>query len=278
MNTKNESRVLLTGCSTGIGAQVLQKLLDANYSTVAVFRIETPETKSLTHAQLTKVYCDLSDPDAVNAMLLNLVNEKLPFSAVIHNAGYAQAGPILDVPNLALARQFQVNVLSINQINAAISNYMPDHSKIIMIGSVLGFVPGPGRAAYSMTKYALEAYSDTLRYELSDRKIAVTLIQPGPVITKFNSNLIASLNNIETRSRNLLAKSIYDGLQRRYSKNQQTPSFAIYSSQRCAEIVIKALRNNKPPQRIQVTPAASIAWKLKKILPHSLFLKLVMRL
>ena len=146
------------------------------------------------------IVCDLSDKSFVQSFIEQLKTRISHLDLVIHNAGYAQAGPLLDLNPEQLERQFQVNVFSINQINAGLLPIMGDGTHVVIVGSVLGYVPGPSRAAYSMTKYALESYADCLRFELKGLGIKVSIVQPEPVISDFNRRPIDSLDNVKRSS------------------------------------------------------------------------------
>src|SRR5690606_37310054 len=107
--------------------------------------------------------------------------------AVFHNGGFAQPGAIEDLPVEALRAQFEANVFGWHALTRLAIPVMrrQGHGRIVFCSSVLGFMPGRFRGAYVASKHAIEGYADTLRIELEGSGIAVSLIEPGPIASRF---------------------------------------------------------------------------------------------
>lgn len=271
MNINRNHRIFISGCSSGIGRALLDHFLTTGNTCFALVR-QASDLKNLLHFEnLFPIEVDLANNQGLKkAMLASGITEKA-IDLVIHNAGYAQAGPILELENQQLLSQFQVNLFSTNTINRVLLPAMHSKTKIILLGSVLGYAPATGRSAYSMSKFALESYADTLREELKSIGVFVTLVQPGPVRTKFNERLLDSLSEIQGSRRHNQFDEIRNKLFTRYSS---PPRKSSVSSEYCAKKIIAVANSTRPPNRIRVTLPATLAWYLRRLLPMSIFARL----
>jgi short-subunit dehydrogenase len=110
--------------------------------------------------------------------------------ALINNAGYAEPGAIEDIKPAQLKRQFQSNVFGLHELTCALVPVMraQGHGRIVMISSILGLVSLPYRGAYNASKHALEAMSSAMRMELHGSGVHVSVVQPGPIVSRFRDN------------------------------------------------------------------------------------------
>ncbi|MCU4739883.1 SDR family oxidoreductase [Natronoglomus mannanivorans] len=178
--------VLITGCSSGIGRATAQAFLEEEWRVVATAR-NTDDIADLAEAGCVTHELDVTDPDQVARTVERTVELGGAIDCVVNNAGYAQMGPLEDVSMNDLHRQFDVNVYGPHRLTRAALPHMRAQGKgrIINISSVLGRVAFPGTGAYSGTKFALEAMSDSLRGEVEEFDIDVVVVEPGPVDTSF---------------------------------------------------------------------------------------------
>jgi NADP-dependent 3-hydroxy acid dehydrogenase YdfG len=178
--------VLITGCSTGIGRDLAQRLTNAGYSVVATARkIETLEGV----AAALKLSLDVTDADSINQAVTRTLQQFGRIDVLVNNAGYGVRGALEEVP-VELAQQlFDVNVFGVlRMIQAVVPHLRKQKSgRIINVSSIAGKLPTPVNGTYSASKFALEALSDTLRFELSAFGIEVVVIEPGAIKTNFDA-------------------------------------------------------------------------------------------
>ncbi len=192
-----KTSILITGCSSGIGRYCAEQLHEAGYQVIASCR--KPEDVAVLKAQgVSCVQLDVTDSASIHSALketLQLTGGKL--DVLFNNAGYGQGGAIEDLPTEALRAQFETNFFGLHDLTRAVIPVMlkQGHGKIVQNSSVLGLVAMKYRGAYSATKFALEGYSDTLRLELMDTNISVSLIEPGPIVSKFRENSLRAVKS-----------------------------------------------------------------------------------
>ena len=110
---------------------------------------------------------------------------------IFNNAGYGVYGPLPTISREQMEQQFSANFFGAHQLTMRLLPAMLPHGegRIVMTSSVMGLISTPGRGAYAASKYALEAWSDALRMELRHSGIKVSLIEPGPIRTRFTNNV-----------------------------------------------------------------------------------------
>ena len=194
---------------------------------------------------------DLDDPNSVNAaaeQVIALTNNRL--YGLFNNAGYGVYGPLNTISRQQLEQQFASNLFGTHQLTQRLLPAMLPHGegRIIQTSSVMGFVATPGRGAYAASKYALEAWSDTLRMELHGSGLLVSLIEPGPIASRFTDNV----SQMQTE-----APVTNPGIARRFT----LPPEAILPKLR------HALESPRPKLRYPVTLVAHALTVLRRLLP-----------
>ena len=185
-----QKSILITGCSSGIGYYCALQLSQQGYQVIASVR--NPE--HLNKFAGTKVQCillDLADEQSIQEgfhQALELCNGRL--DALFNNGAYGQPGAVEDLPTAVLRQQFESNFFGWHTLtNLAVKHMRQQgHGRIVQNSSVLGLVALPYRGAYNASKFALEGLTDTLRMELKGSGIQVSLIEPGPIVSKFREN------------------------------------------------------------------------------------------
>ncbi|BBN81871.1 short-chain dehydrogenase/reductase [Pseudoalteromonas sp. A25] len=195
--------ILITGCSTGIGYYCAHALKKAGFNVIASCR-KVSDVGRLRDEGLQCVQIDLSDESNIVRGFneaLELCNGRL--DALFNNGAYGQPGAVEDLPTEALRQQFEVNLFSWHTLTNLAVKHMRQHGsgRIIHNSSVLGLVALPFRGAYNASKFALEGLTDTMRMELQNTNIQISLIEPGPITSKFRENAKhAFVNNIDIPS------------------------------------------------------------------------------
>jgi NAD(P)-dependent dehydrogenase (short-subunit alcohol dehydrogenase family) len=182
--------ILITGCSSGIGLCVAEGLKTRGYRVFATARKEV-DVQQLGSDGFESLRLDLSDSESITAAvdeILSRTNGTL--DALFNNGAYGQPGAVEDLSRDVLRTQFETNLFGWHELTNQVLPVMrrQGHGRIIQNSSVLGFVALRYRGAYNASKYALEGLSDTLRLELMGTDIHVSLIEPGPVSSRFREN------------------------------------------------------------------------------------------
>ncbi len=186
--------VLVTGCSSGIGHATALRLARSGWTVYASAR--RPETLAeLADAGCRILALDVTDEDSMRAAVAAVEQAEGAVGVLINNAGYSQSGAIETVPIEAVRRQFETNVLGLIRLTQLVLPRMRAQrwGKIVNLGSMGGRLTFPGGGCYHATKYALEAISDALRFELRGFGIDVVLLEPGLITTEFGAAATASM-------------------------------------------------------------------------------------
>ncbi len=190
MQHNSPRSILITGCSSGIGHACAHGLTRRGWQVVASAR-RASDVARLTGEGLTAVQLDLDDPASIAAGLaktLALTGGRL--DALFNNGAFGLPGAVEDLTREALRAQLETNLLGWHDLTRRVIPIMraQGHGRIVHNSSVLGLVALPYRGAYVASKFALEGLSDTLRLELAGSGIAVSLIEPGPILSRFREN------------------------------------------------------------------------------------------
>ncbi|CAH9055365.1 2-dehydro-3-deoxy-D-gluconate 5-dehydrogenase [Pseudoalteromonas holothuriae] len=198
-----KKNILITGCSSGIGYYCAHALQNAGFKVIASCRTQADANK-LSDEGLTCILLDLSDEHSIKtgfAEALTLCDGQL--DALFNNGAYGQPGAVEDLPTEILKKQFEVNFFAWHTLTSLAVKHMRTrgHGRIIHNSSVLGLVALPFRGAYNASKFALEGLTDTMRMELKDTNIQISLIEPGPITSRFRANAKdAFIKNIDIQS------------------------------------------------------------------------------
>ncbi len=270
MTTDTKKSILITGCSSGIGLCVANGLKDRGYRVFATAR----KKEDVTRLQLNgfdAFHLDLRDSLSIqNAVKETLNCTKGKLDALFNNGAYGQAGAVEDISREVLREQFETNLFGWHELTNLILPIMrkQGHGHIIQNSSVLGLVSLPYRGAYNASKYALEGLTDTLRQELRGSNIKISLIEPGPIKSKFRQNALASFNR-NIKSEESAHKDKYNLMISRLEK-QGTASVFTLEPEAVLKKVIHALENPRPNIRYYVTFPTYLFGFLKRILPQRL--------
>lgn len=182
--------VLITGCSSGIGFCAANALHQRGYRVFAGVR-KMQDKSRLEALGLTAILLDLNDSNSIRLALESVLAQTGgTLDALINNAGFGQPGAVEDIGREALRAQFETNVFGLQELTNWVVPVMRKqcYGRIIHIGSILGLVAMAYRGAYCASKFALEALTDSLRLELAESGIKVSLVEPGPVATLFRDS------------------------------------------------------------------------------------------
>ena len=270
-----DKNILITGCSSGIGLHLAQSLQQHGYKVFASAR-KTSDVEKLTQLGLRCLQLDVADSESIQATTKTLLSEcdgKL--YALINNAGFGQPGAIEDLTRDVLQQQFETNLFGLVELTNYILPIMhqQEHGRIIQISSVLGFVAMPFRGAYIASKYALEGISDTLRLELKGTNIYVSLVEPGPITSRFRQNSLELFNkNID--SKNSRFRKSYEATIARLETEGPAVPFTL-EPEAVTKKVLHSLQSSHPKPRYYVTFPTYLFAYLKRILSTSMLDRLL---
>ncbi len=265
----NRKSVLITGCSSGIGLCLAQGLGTRGYRVFATAR-QPADVERLRALGLESLRLDLADTDSIQTALdaiFTLTGGTL--YALINNGAYGQPGAVEDLRREVLREQFETNLFGTVDLSNRVIPAMrrQGHGRIVQISSVLGLVALPYRGAYTASKYALEGLTDTLRLELHGSGIAVSLIEPGPIISHFRENAyVAYQKHIDAE--NSVHRALYRATERRLTQPGPVAPFTLPPQAVLAK-VIAALESRKPKIRYYVTVPTYLFAVLRRVLPDS---------
>jgi NAD(P)-dependent dehydrogenase (short-subunit alcohol dehydrogenase family) len=190
--------VLITGCSSGIGRATALAFLDEEWEVYATAR-DADDIADLGEAGCRTDALDVTSEDDIERVVSRIESETGRLDALINNAGFAQYGPLEDVPTDRLHEQFDVNVYGPHRLTRAVLPMMraQEDGTVVNVSSVYGRLATPGAGPYAGSKFALEAMSDALRAEVGGLGIDVVVVEPGPVATAFADRAEAETDDLE---------------------------------------------------------------------------------
>ena len=190
--------VLITGCSSGIGRAAAYAFLDEEWQVYATAR-NPADIETLDDAGCDIGTIDVTSNEDVHRVVDRIIEEEGRLDAVVNNAGYGQHGPLEDITDDLLEKQFDVNVFGPHRLVRAALPHMREREDgtIINVSSVAGRIAAPGMGPYSASKHAIEGYSDSLRRELDPFGVDVSVVQPGPVKTAFRDRVDDELGRLD---------------------------------------------------------------------------------
>ena len=183
---------LITGGSSGIGVACVRRFLALGWA-VSVVALPGPDLDSVEESGALVTSGDLTFPEIRQKAVKRTIQRYGRIDVLINNAGVGLYAPPTEISLPEFSRIFEINVIAPLALAQIVIPYMQDQGSgtIVTIGSVAGFVALPWAAAYSASKFALNAMHDSLRRELRGSPIRVIKICPGIVNTEFRNNALA---------------------------------------------------------------------------------------
>ncbi len=256
--TPSPSPILVTGASSGIGRACAERLARAGHTVYAsARRIEdVAEVEALGARPLQ---LDVTDESSRERAVAHIVEAEGAVGALVNNAGYSQSGAVETLQLDALRRQFETNVFGVVAMCQLVLPSMRERraGRIVNISSMGANFTFPGGGAYHATKYALEALSDALRFEVAGFGVDVVIVQPGAIHTHFDRAAVASLDGLRRIAP-------YDDFNERVGAltvqaYERGPMRLLGGGpERVAAVVARALSARRPKLRYRVTPSAHL--------------------
>ncbi|MBK5969620.1 MULTISPECIES: SDR family oxidoreductase [Thiorhodovibrio] len=262
-------RILITGCSSGIGRVCALGLARRGHQVIASVR-NIADVQALEQAGLAAVRLDLADGTSIaNGLEAALALTGGRLDALFNNGAFGLPGAVEDLTPEALRAQFETNLFGWHDLTRRIIPLMraQGSGRIIQNSSVLGLVALPFRGAYVASKFALEGLTDTLRLELAGSGIKVILIEPGPIESRFRGNARTAFERYVDPT-----GSPHEEAYRRMAERLEQEG-AVQPFTLPAEAVLKklilALEHPRPKPRYAVTLPTHLLGVLRRLLPTS---------
>lgn len=263
--------VLITGCSSGIGRTAAEMLRDRGWTVFPTAR-KADDLDALRLAGFEAVKLDVTSGESIrNAVERVLVKNEEKLGAVVNNAGFGMPGAIQDLTREAMRRQFEVNVFGLQELtNTLIPVFREQgYGRIVNISSVVGRLSLPFMGIYSASKFALEAISDAQRVELSLDPISVSLVEPGPIRTRFSTNCAGQGEDQLDVGASRFGTAYKTYFEKRRNGGMSEDRFRL-PPEAVARKIVHALESPKPKIRYKVTIPAYAGAFAARFLPASL--------
>lgn len=237
--------VLITGCSSGIGAAMARELHRRGHKVYATAR--RPETLApLADLGLSTLALDVDDDSSIAAAMAVVESEQGRLDMLVNNAGFSQVGAVLDLQRDVLRRQYETNVISPVSVTRAAMPLLragraaKGQALVVNMGSIVGLLTTPFAGAYCSSKAALHSLTDALRMELLPFGIRVINVQPGGVRSSFGDHAEEAMQIPEDS----LYQPVAAGIRARSQAGQQG---ATPVAEFIRPVVDSLLRDNPPP-------------------------------
>jgi NAD(P)-dependent dehydrogenase (short-subunit alcohol dehydrogenase family) len=257
--------VLITGCSTGIGRATAERLARRGDRPVYATARRLESVDDLQSAGCRTLALDVTSEDSMQAALEAIEAEEGAVGALVNNAGYSQSGAVETIGMDSLRAQFETNVFGLVRMCQLVLPGMrrQGSGRIVNLSSMGGKLTFPGGGAYHATKYAVEAFSDALRFEVAGFGVDVSIIEPGLIKTQFAETAVGSVQHDDgpygafNSAVAAATSGAYDGP---FGKLGGGPDAV-------AKAIEKALTADRPKTRYPVTASARVFMGQRALLP-----------
>lgn len=261
--------ILITGCSSGIGQCAAILLKQRGYRVFATAR-KLADVEKLQAQGFEGIQLDVNDSASIQralAEILRLTGGTL--DALFNNSGYMQAGAIEDLTRDTERAQFETNVFGPMELTRLVLPIMrkQGHGRIIQNSSILGIITLPFYGAYNASKFALEGFSNTLRQELWGTGISVSIINPGPIISRLRENAFQVYQDTLKQVDSSPHQQEYKKMEQTYFKRKDKRQIA-QGPEAVVKKLIHALESPRPRAHYYVGRPAQLLALLKRILPE----------
>ncbi|MEZ5346170.1 MAG: SDR family oxidoreductase [Pyrinomonadaceae bacterium] len=262
-----EKVILVTGASSGIGKETVKLFQTKNWKVAATMR--SPE-KAEDLQNIIDVECmrlDVTDPASIKSAIEETLSKFGRIDAVVNNAGYGVVGAFEAATTEQIEKQFETNVYGVMNVCREILPYFREQKRgmIVNVSSMGGRITFPLYSIYHATKWGVEGFSESLRYEVRPFNIKVKIIEPGPIKTDFYD-----------RSQDLTKKeglTAYDSFIEKTLPNLQKAGENAPDGGLVAEVIYNAVTDGS--WKLRYSANSRMILTLRKILPDALFLWIV---
>jgi NAD(P)-dependent dehydrogenase (short-subunit alcohol dehydrogenase family) len=245
-----QKAVLITGASTGIGRNMAERLASEGYFVYAGARKDKDLAELDAIENVKAVRLDVTKQDDVDAAVAMIVKEGRGLWGLVNNAGVATSGPVASLEDSDLDFVLNVNVNGVVRVTRAfIPLIVESKGRIVTTGSIAGILSSPGSSAYSMSKHAMEAFTDSLAREMEAAGVRVSVIEPGSYKSRIRRTTVARIaKNIEASGAELT-----DDMKARMQAAAER-EVALKEPDEVSDAAMHALFSETPHRRYMVVP------------------------
>jgi NAD(P)-dependent dehydrogenase (short-subunit alcohol dehydrogenase family) len=258
--------VLVTGCSSGIGHATAARLLDDGWKVYATAR--RPETLSeLAERGCETLALDVTDEESMRTAVRSVSEAEGAIGVLVNNAGYSQSGALETLPMDQVRRQFETNVFGLLRMCQLVLPGMRAQrwGKIVNLSSMGGRLTFPGGGIYHATKYAVEALSDALRFEVRGFGVDVIIVEPGLIVTNFGE---VAAGSVPARSEDSAYAEFNEKVARLTQEAYKGPMSKLGAGpEAVAKTIAKAISADRPRARYPVTASAHLMINQRRLTP-----------
>ena len=257
--------VLVTGCSSGIGWATAERLARGGWTVYATARdVEAVAPLEALGCRLLPL--DVTEEDSMRAAVEEVERMEGAVGVLVNNAGYSQSGAVEEVPMEKVRRQFETNVFGLVRLCQLAMPGMrrQGFGRIVNLSSMGGRLTFPGGGFYHASKYAVEALSDALRFEVRGFGVEVVVVEPGLISTGFARTAVGSMGQGDGPYASFDA-----GVARTTRENYERGPLAALGGgpEAVAETIEHAISAARPRARYTVTPSARVLISARRLLP-----------
>jgi short-subunit dehydrogenase len=251
---QRESVAVVTGCSTGNGLETSLLLAKNGFYTYATMRNPDKSTRIKEIAinenlPLEVSQLDVTDDKSIANAIDIIVNRHQRIDVLVNNAGYEHHGAVEELSMDEIRAQFETNFFGAVRVMKAVLPIMRKQRKgtIVNVSSIGGIIGVPLNSAYVGSKFALEGFSESMKYELEGFDIKVILIEPGAVKTNYLDNAKQAQKAMNPDSPYAeFSKKMSAGVRERFKDASSSSPYQV------AEVILSAIKSEKPNTRYLV--------------------------
>lgn len=259
--------IFITGASSGLGKSTAILFAQKGWNVIATMRNPNAETDMVKMSNIQLVQLDVTDLSQIDHTIGELLLTT-SVDVVFNNAGYGLAGPFEGASDEQIQQQLDTNLLGVLRVSKAFIPHFREKGNGIFITttSIGGHVTFPFNSVYHATKWALEGWSESLSYELSQFGIAVKTVAPGGISTDFAGRSLVLTQHDAYKE--LIAKVFKVFSDPKRSKDYSTPA-------QIAEVVYQAATDGKRQLRYIAGKDARKMYRMRRWLGYCLFMKMI---
>jgi NAD(P)-dependent dehydrogenase (short-subunit alcohol dehydrogenase family) len=242
--------VLVTGASTGIGRNITERLAAEGYFVFAGARKDADLAELDAIDNVKAVRLDVTSQEDIDAAVETVRDEGKGLYGLINNAGVAVVGPLSQTPDSNLHFVFDVNVGGVVRVTRAFAPMLIESKgRIMTTGSISGILSSPTLGVYSMSKHAVEAFTDSLAGEMAEHGVSVSVIEPGNYKSKIRrTTMQRTREQLEAAGAELTEedRARFEGTAER--------ELALKEPDEVSDAFMHALFSDEPKRRYMVVP------------------------
>jgi short-subunit dehydrogenase len=261
--------ILITGTSSGIGKSTVIEFARKGWNVIATQRSPEKETDFNSFDNVKLYTLDVTNLESITQVFKTVTEEFGTIDVVVNNAGYGVDGAFEAMSDEIIEKQFNTNVFGLMRVTReAIQHMRPNGGgTIIQISSMGGKITFPLYSIYHATKFAVEGFTESLHYELSQFNIKLKLIEPGPIVTDFYGRSRKFIKPDYTNEYDTFIAKFNDAAAK-VMKDAEGPEVV-------AKMIYKSATDNSIQMRYTVGKPGPLLLVLRKLLSDKLYFLMV---